>query len=280
MDGMTAHEDGLPALARLLAGGGVAVLSGAGLSTESGIPDYRGPDGIRRHRAPMTYQEFLAGEPARRRYWARSHAGRAVIAGARPNAGHFAVARLRAAGRLSAVITQNVDGLHRAAGTADAVELHGGLDRVICLGCGAVSPRAELDERLAALNPAFRDAGSRINPDGDVELPDDLVASFTVADCARCGGILKPDVVFFGESVPKDRVEHCYRLVDEARALLVLGSSLAVMSGLRFVRHTAKSGKPVAIVTRGTTRADDLATLRLDRPLGETLTSLATDLGA
>ncbi|MEV7118207.1 NAD-dependent protein deacetylase [Kitasatospora griseola] len=280
MDGMTAHEDGLPALARLLAGGGVAVLSGAGLSTESGIPDYRGPDGIRRHRAPMTYQEFLAGEPARRRYWARSHAGRAVIAGARPNAGHFAVARLRAAGRLSAVITQNVDGLHRAAGTADAVELHGGLDRVICLGCAAVSPRAELDERLAALNPAFRDAGSRINPDGDVELPDDLVASFTVADCARCGGILKPDVVFFGESVPKDRVEHCYRLVDQARALLVLGSSLAVMSGLRFVRHTAKSGKPVAIVTRGTTRADDLATLRLDRPLGETLTSLATDLGA
>ncbi|MFD5563890.1 NAD-dependent protein deacetylase [Kitasatospora griseola] len=280
MDGMTAHEDGLPALARLLAGGGVAVLSGAGLSTESGIPDYRGPDGIRRHRAPMTYQEFLAGEPARRRYWARSHAGRAVIAGARPNAGHFAVARLRAAGRLSAVITQNVDGLHRAAGTADAVELHGGLDRVICLGCAAVSPRAELDERLAALNPAFRDAGSRINPDGDVELPDDLVASFTVADCARCGGILKPDVVFFGESVPKDRVEHCYRLVDEARALLVLGSSLAVMSGLRFVRHTAKSGKPVAIVTRGTTRADALAALRLDRPLGETLTSLATHLGA
>ncbi|WP_189273260.1 NAD-dependent protein deacetylase [Kitasatospora griseola] len=280
MDGMTAHEDGLPALARLLAGGGVAVLSGAGLSTESGIPDYRGPDGIRRHRAPMTYQEFLAGEPARRRYWARSHAGRAVIAGARPNAGHFAVARLRAAGRLSAVITQNVDGLHRAAGTADAVELHGGLDRVICLGCAAVSPRAELDERLAALNPAFRDAGSRINPDGDVELPDALVASFTVADCARCGGILKPDVVFFGESVPKDRVEHCYRLVDQARALLVLGSSLAVMSGLRFVRHTAKSGKPVAIVTRGATRADDLATLRLDRPLGETLTSLATDLGA
>ncbi|MFJ8444166.1 NAD-dependent protein deacetylase [Kitasatospora griseola] len=280
MDGMTAHEDGLPALARLLADGGVAVLSGAGLSTESGIPDYRGPDGIRRHRAPMTYQEFLAGEPARRRYWARSHAGRAVIAGARPNAGHFAVARLRAAGRLSAVITQNVDGLHRAAGTADAVELHGGLDRVVCLGCAAVSPRAELDERLAALNPAFRDAGSRINPDGDVELPDDLVASFTVADCARCGGILKPDVVFFGESVPKDRVEHCYRLVDEARALLVLGSSLAVMSGLRFVRRTAKSGKPVAIVTRGTTRADDLATLRLDRPLGETLTTLATHLGA
>ncbi|MFD8483231.1 NAD-dependent protein deacetylase [Kitasatospora sp. NPDC059673] len=280
MDGMTAHEDGLSALVRLLAGGGVAVLSGAGLSTESGIPDYRGPDGIRRHRAPMTYQEFLAGEPARRRYWARSHAGRAVIAGARPNAGHLAVARLRAAGPVSAVITQNVDGLHRAAGTTDAVELHGGLDRVVCLSCAAISPRAELDERLAALNPAFRDAGSRINPDGDTELTDDLVASFTLADCARCGGILKPDVVFFGESVPKDRVEHCYRLVDASRALLVLGSSLAVMSGLRFVRHTAKSGKPVAIVNRGTTRADDLATLRLDGPLGETLTALAAQLGA
>ncbi|KDN84565.1 NAD-dependent protein deacetylase [Kitasatospora cheerisanensis] len=280
MDGMTAHEDGLAAVARLLGGGGVAVLSGAGLSTESGIPDYRGPDGIRRHRAPMTYQEFLAGEPARRRYWARSHAGRAVIAGARPNAGHYAVARLRDSGRISAVITQNVDGLHRAAGTADAVELHGGLDRVICLGCAAVSPRTELDERLAALNPAFRDAGSRINPDGDVEVPDDLVESFAVADCARCGGVLKPDVVFFGESVPRDRVDHCYRLVDEAEALLVLGSSLAVMSGLRFVRHAAKTGKPVAIITRGTTRGDDLATTRLDRPLGETLTALADLLAA
>ncbi|MFI9786051.1 NAD-dependent protein deacetylase [Kitasatospora sp. NPDC051984] len=277
---MTAHEDGLPALTRLLARGGVAVLSGAGLSTESGIPDYRGPDGIRRHRAPMTYQEFLAGEPARRRYWARSHAGRAVIAGARPNAGHLAVARLRAAGPLASVITQNVDGLHHAAGTTDAVELHGGLDRVICLSCAAISPRAELDERLAALNPAFRDAGSRINPDGDVELPDDLVTSFTVADCARCGGVLKPDVVFFGENVPKARVEHCYRLVDEARALLVLGSSLAVLSGLRFVRRTAKAGKPVAIINQGPTRADDLATLHLDRPLGETLTALAERLGA
>ncbi|MGW4813643.1 NAD-dependent protein deacetylase [Kitasatospora cineracea] len=275
MDGMSAHEDGLPAVARLLAGGGVVVLSGAGLSTESGIPDYRGPDGVRRNRAPMTYQEFVAGEPARRRYWARSHAGRAVIAGARPNAGHLAVARLREAGRVAAVITQNVDGLHRAAGTADAVELHGGLDRVVCLDCGARSPRAELDERLAALNPAFRDAGSRINPDGDVELPDDLVASFVVAPCASCGGVLKPDVVFFGESVPKERVEHCYRLVDEGRALLVLGSSLAVLSGLRFVRHAAKAGKPVAIVTRGTTRGDDLAAVRVDRPLGEALTALA-----
>ncbi|MFJ1758426.1 NAD-dependent protein deacetylase [Kitasatospora sp. NPDC088134] len=272
---MTAHEDGLAAVARLLDGGGVVVLSGAGLSTESGIPDYRGPDGVRRNRAPMTYQEFVAGEPARRRYWARSHAGRGVIAGARPNAGHLAVARLRTAGRISAVITQNVDGLHRAAGTPDAVELHGGLDRVVCLDCGARTPRAELDVRLAALNPVFRDAGSRINPDGDVELPDALVESFAVAPCTACGGVLKPDVVFFGESVPKPRVELCYRLVDEGRALLVLGSSLAVMSGLRFVRHAAKTGKPVAIVTRGTTRGDALATVRLDRPLGETLTTLA-----
>ncbi|WP_033220160.1 NAD-dependent protein deacetylase [Kitasatospora phosalacinea] len=280
MDGMSVHEDGLPEVARLLEGGGVVVLSGAGLSTESGIPDYRGPDGVRRNRPPMTYQEFVAGEDARRRYWARSHAGRSVIARARPNAGHLAVARLREAGRIAAVITQNVDGLHRAAGTADAVELHGGLDRVVCLDCRAVTPRAALDERLAALNPAFRDAGSRINPDGDVELPDHLVASFAVAPCASCGGVLKPDVVFFGESVPKDRVEHCYRLVDDGRALLVLGSSLAVMSGLRFVRHAAKTGKPVAIVTRGTTRGDDLAAVRLDRPLGETLTALAASFAA
>lgn len=274
---MTAADDsGLVAVAELVAAGGVVVLSGAGLSTESGIPDYRGPNGVRRHRAPMTYQEFVAQAEARRRYWARSHAGRAVISRARPNAGHRAVAELRASGHLSAVITQNVDGLHRAAGTADAVELHGGLDRVICLDCRRTTTRTELDERLAALNPHFQDAGSRVNPDGDVELPDDLVAGFTVAECTTCGGVLKPDVVFFGESVPKERVDLCYRLVDDSRALLVLGSSLAVLSGLRFVRHAAKTGKPVAIVNQGPTRGDELAGVRVDRPLGEALTELAT----
>ncbi|MEU6238221.1 NAD-dependent protein deacetylase [Kitasatospora sp. NPDC047058] len=279
-----AHEGTPPGAAldgirRLLAGGGVAVLSGAGLSTESGIPDYRGATGRRRRHTPMTYQEFTASEAARRRYWARSHAGWRAIAEARPNAGHRAVERLRRAGRVSAVITQNVDGLHRAAGTVDAVELHGGLDRVVCLGCGHRSTRAELDRRLHDLNGASRGAQARVNPDGDVELPDALVAAFRIAPCTACGGILKPDVVFFGENVPKDRVQQCYDLVDGARALLVLGSSLAVLSGLRFVRHAAREGKPVAIVNQGTTRGDEYAGLRAALPLGATLSALADRLG-
>ncbi|MEV0534211.1 NAD-dependent protein deacetylase [Kitasatospora sp. NPDC050463] len=267
-------------IGRLLAGRGVVVLTGAGLSTESGIPDYRGPTGSLRRRTPMTYQEFVGSAQARRRYWARSHAGWQSIARARPNAGHRAVEELRRGGLVSAVITQNVDGLHRAAGTLDAVELHGGLDRVLCLGCRRTSTRADLDRRLHALNDAFRDEGSPKNADGDAELPDALVAAFRVAACRACGGILKPDVVFFGENVPKPRVRHCFDLVDEARALLVLGSSLAVMSGLRFVRHAARAGKPVAIVNQGETRGDAYATVRVGLPLGRTLTALADRLAA
>ncbi|MGV9267301.1 NAD-dependent protein deacetylase [Kitasatospora sp. NPDC003701] len=271
-------DTALGEIGRLLAGRGVVVLTGAGLSTESGIPDYRGPTGSLRRRTPMTYQEFVGSAEARRRYWARSHAGWRSIAGARPNAGHRAVEALRRGGLVSAVITQNVDGLHRAAGTLDAVELHGGLDRVVCLGCGRTSSRADLDRRLHALNGAFRDESSPRNADGDVELPDALVAAFRVAACRACGGILKPDVVFFGENVPKPRVRHCFDLVDEARALLVLGSSLAVMSGLRFVRHAARAGKPVAIVNQGATRGDAYATVRVGLPLGRTLTALADRL--
>ncbi len=270
---------GVEDAARLLAGRGVVVLSGAGLSTESGIPDYRGVTGsLRRHR-PMTFQEFVASEEARRRYWARSHVGWRMIAGAEPNAGHRAVEELRRSGHVSAVITQNVDGLHRAAGTLDAVELHGGLHRVVCLGCGRSGTREELERRLNLLNGAPEESGAEVKPDGDVELPDALVAAFRVAPCEVCGGILKPDVVFFGENVPKPRVERCYALVDAARALLVLGSSLTVMSGLRFVRHAAKHGKPVVIVNQGATRGDDYATARIGLPLGVTLTALADQLG-
>ncbi|WP_395292666.1 NAD-dependent protein deacetylase [Kitasatospora hibisci] len=269
---------GLEAVERLLAARGVAVLSGAGLSTESGIPDYRGATGSRRRGTPMTYQEFTGSEAARRRYWARSHIGWRAITGAEPNAGHRAVEALRRSGHVSSVITQNVDGLHRAAGTADAVELHGGLDRVVCLGCRRTSPRAGLDRRLEALNDGFREAQAPLNPDGDVELADERVAAFRVAPCEACGGVLKPDVVFFGEAVPKERVERCYRLVDGARALLVLGSSLSVLSGLRFVRHAARSGRPVAIVNRGTTRGDDLAVATVALPLGSALTALAHHL--
>jgi NAD-dependent SIR2 family protein deacetylase len=264
----------------ILAGGAVAVLSGAGISTESGIPDYRGATGSLRRHTPMTYEQFVHSEDNRRRYWARSHLGWRTIARAQPNAGHAAVAALSAAGYVSAVITQNVDGLHRAAGNSDCVELHGSLDRVICLDCRQLSPREELDRRLRAANPQFQDASTRINPDGDVELADELVAQFRTVSCAACGsGTLKPDVVFFGENVPKPRVQQCYDLIDGARALLVLGSSLTVMSGLRFVRYAARAGKPVAIVNQGATRGDELAAVRLNAPLGATLTRLADRLG-
>ncbi|PRX50879.1 NAD-dependent SIR2 family protein deacetylase [Prauserella shujinwangii] len=259
---------------------GVVVLSGAGLSTESGIPDYRGPDGTLRRHTPMTYQEFVGSEEARRRYWARGHLGWAAVARARPNAGHHAVAALQAAGYVSGVITQNVDGLHQAAGASEVVELHGGLSRVVCLDCGRTEARRDLERRLREANPSFRAEAARLNPDGDVDLPEHAVRRFRMTSCAACGsGLLKPDVVFFGENVPRPRVDACYRLIDEARSVLVLGSSLAVMSGLRFVRHAAGSGTPVLIVNQGETRGDGYARVRVDRPLGHALTELAARLG-
>jgi NAD-dependent SIR2 family protein deacetylase len=264
----------------ILAGGGVAVLSGAGLSTESGIPDYRGVTGTLRRHTPMTYQEFVGSADSRRRYWARSHLGWRTITRARPNAGHYAIASLATAGYVSAVITQNVDGLHRAAGSADAVELHGSLDRVRCLDCGHTSRRERLDRRLREANPGFEDAGARLNPDGDVELAVGLEASFRVVACEACGfGTLKPDVVFFGENVPKPRVEACFSLVSSSSALVVLGSSLTVMSGLRYVRRASSLGIPVVIVNQGATRGDSLATATLDAPLGAALTALVRELG-
>jgi NAD-dependent SIR2 family protein deacetylase len=276
-----AVRGGADVLSRFLSGRPAAVLSGAGLSTESGIPDYRGVTGRRRPTTPMTYQEFTGDEASRRRYWARSHLGWQAIAQARPNAGHRAVTRLVRAGAVSGVITQNVDGLHTAAGTPEAVDLHGRLDRVICLDCGDRSPRTRLDERLDAANPGFRAATADINADGDADLPAARATEFRTVPCEVCRtGTLKPDVVFFGENVPAPRVHHCYELVDAASALLVLGSSLTVMSGLRFVRRAARQGIPVAIVNQGPTRGDTLAALRLDLPLGPTLTALADDLGA
>lgn len=263
----------------VVADGGVAVLSGAGLSTESGIPDYRGASGTLRRHSPMTYDEFVSSVDGRRRYWARSHVGWRTIARAAPNSGHHAVAALRAQGFVDAVITQNVDGLHQAAGTTGVVDLHGNLDRVICLGCKQTSGREELDRRFREANPSFDGVATRINPDGDVDLADEVVREFQLVTCTSCEtGVLKPDVVFFGENVPRPRVEQCYRLVDEARALLVLGSSLTVMSGLRFVRHAAKAGKPVMIINRGRTRGDECATVRVDLPLGQALTELHTQL--
>ncbi|MFI5844255.1 NAD-dependent protein deacetylase [Catenuloplanes sp. NPDC051500] len=270
-------EDGIGRLSALVADGNVAVLSGAGLSTESGIPDYRGPSGLARVQTPMTYQAFTREPDARRRYWARSHVGWRTIARAAPNPGHAAVAALEQAGLLSGVITQNVDGLHQAAGAKRVVELHGGLDRVICLDCGERSAREALDERLRAANPAFAAEVKTVNPDGDVAIDTALEEEFRVVPCGSCGdGLLKPDVVFFGETVPRERVQECFGLVESSRALLVLGSSLTVMSGRRFVLRAAKLGLPVAIVNRGVTRGDSYASLRLDAPLGDTLTALAT----
>jgi NAD-dependent SIR2 family protein deacetylase len=185
------------------------------------------------------------------------------------------VADLQASGVLRGIITQNVDGLHTAAGARDVVELHGTLDRVICLDCGALSSREELDRRLREANPTWRASIQAINPDGDVTLPDEQLDGFRTVDCRFCGGMLKPDVVYFGETVPAPRVEHCFDLVDGAGALLVLGSSLTVMSGYRFVLRAAKLGIPVAIVNAGVTRGDAKADLRVDAPLGQVLPELA-----
>ncbi|MEU9508786.1 NAD-dependent protein deacetylase [Micromonospora sp. NPDC048170] len=264
------------ALAGLVAGGGVVVLSGAGLSTESGIPDYRGPSGVARRHTPMTYQVFTRDAQARRRYWARSHLGWRVIARAAPNEGHRAVARLQQGGLVDGIITQNVDGLHTVAGSTGVVELHGRLDEVVCLGCGNQTSREELDRRLREANPTFDARVAAVNPDGDVDLADDEVARFRTVDCTFCrGGMLKPDVVFFGETVPAQRVARCFGLVARARLLLVLGSSLTVLSGRRFVLRAAKLGIPVVIVNQGPTRGDGCAVLTVDAPLGRLLPALA-----
>ncbi|GAA3634837.1 NAD-dependent protein deacetylase [Streptomyces chitinivorans] len=269
----------LAPVADALSAGGVLVLSGAGISTESGIPDYRGVDGSLNRHTPMTYQDFTTSARARRRYWARSHLGWRTFGRARPNAGHRAVAALGRHGLLSGVITQNVDGLHQAAGSEGVVELHGSLARVVCLSCGALSPRRELARRLEEANAGFEPVAAGVNPDGDADLTDEQVGDFRVVPCALCGGVLKPDVVFFGETVPPPRVEHCRGLVREASSLLVLGSSLTVMSGLRFVRQAAGEGKPVLIVNRDPTRGDRHALTRVALPLGAALTTVADRLG-
>ncbi|MFD9636647.1 NAD-dependent protein deacetylase [Streptomyces violascens] len=265
-------------VADALRAGGVLVLSGAGISTESGIPDYRGKGGSLSRHTPMTYQEFTASAGARRRYWARSHLGWRTFGRARPNAGHLAVTAFERHGLLSGVITQNVDGLHQAAGSEGVVELHGSLDRVVCLSCGRFSARRELARRLEEANVGFEPVAAGLNPDGDADLTDEQVGDFRVAACAECGGILKPDVVFFGEAVPPQRVARCRELVDEATSLLVLGSSLTVMSGLRFVREAARAGKPVLIVNQDPTRGDEHAVTRVALPLGAALTALADRL--
>ena len=267
----TAH---LAGIADLLATRSWLVLTGAGMSTASGIPDYRDPDGTRRIR-PMGIDEFRTSAEARRRYWARSYVGWQSLRQALPNPAHAAVTGLQRLGVAGAVITQNVDGLHQAAGSEQVTELHGSLARVVCEGCGDVSPRRELDTRMAAANPGFVGLGTRIRPDGDAVLPDESVDAFRAPLCRRCSADrLRPDVVFFGDTVPRARVAHCFDLVERAEGLLVLGSSLQVMSGLRFVRRAAKRKLPIVVLTRGRTRADDLATRQVDGALEQVLPAL------
>ncbi|HKU42338.1 MAG TPA: NAD-dependent protein deacetylase [Polyangiales bacterium] len=274
---MTAREHDL--LAAFLAEGDVAVLTGAGLSTESGIPDYRGPASRSRPRKPIQYQEFLKSERARRRYWARSMLGWPRFALAAPNAGHLALRELEQAGLLSGIITQNVDGLHAAAGSGEAIELHGALRDTVCLDCGQLTPRAELQRELERQNPQLAAANVALAPDGDAELDDAELETFCIVDCA-CGGRLKPHVVFFGENVPKPRVERALATLHAARALLVVGSSLTVWSGYRFVRAAAERGQPIAILSLGPTRGDACAELRIDAAAGATLSGLRARLCA
>jgi NAD-dependent SIR2 family protein deacetylase len=263
-----------------LRGRRVVALTGAGCSTESGIPDYRGPDTPPRTRPPIQHREFVDRADARRRYWARSVLGWPRLAAAEPNAGHRSLARLEAAGVLAGLITQNVDGLHGRAGSREVVELHGAIARVRCLACDRISSRDALQERLLARNPRWpeRARSVAIAPDGDADLPDELVASFAVVDCDACGGVVMPDVVFFGGSVPRATLDAAWATFERAEVLLVVGSSLAVFSGYRFVRRAAERGIPIAILNRGPTRGDELARVRVDAPAGAALTQLATAL--
>jgi NAD-dependent SIR2 family protein deacetylase len=266
----------------VLAGGRFALLTGAGLSTDSGIPDYRGPGSP--PRTPMTYQEFVKDAANRQRYWARNHIGWSHLRHADPNQGHYAAAELERRGYLTGLITQNVDRLHEDAGSVNVVDLHGRYDQVVCLACRRTYSRRLLAGVLEELNPDFlsRAEGTglvEMAPDADATVEDqELISSFVVAVCPACGGTLKPDFVYFGENVPKDRVERSYRMVDDADALVAAGSSLTVMSGLRFVRHAAKDGKPVIIINRGDTGGDDKATIKLEAGVSESLTWLAAEL--
>jgi NAD-dependent SIR2 family protein deacetylase len=274
------------ALVDLLRGRRVVVLAGAGCSTESGIPDYRGPQSAGRVRKPMTYQEFVGSDAARVRYWARSAVGWRRIAEARPNPAHHALARLEEGGVVAGIITQNVDGLHHAAGSRRVVELHGSLSRVRCLGCQATLSRGEYQQRLEALNTDWsarlaRAAASgalEVKPDGDAELPAWALEGFRVPACEPCGGIVKPDVVFFGENVPRERVDEAWRLFEEGDVLLVVGSSLTVYSGRRFVLRAQQDGVPVAIINIGPTRMDDAAAVKVEGRVGEVLPVVAEAL--
>ncbi|MFV0405375.1 MAG: Sir2 family NAD-dependent protein deacetylase [Propioniciclava sp.] len=264
------QPDELAKLQELLSGRTWVALTGAGMSTDSGIPDYRGPGA--RPTNPVQYADFVLKPEARRRYWARSMMGYRSFGSAAPNPGHQALARLGVP-----IITQNVDGLHSTAGSAAVIDLHGRIERVICLDCQAKSTRDDLQRRLEQANPQVTGAipagHAELRPDGDADIADPT--DFRVVSCQACAGTLKPDVVFFGENVPVDQVTDSFALVDAADVLVVAGSSLTVFSGLRFVRHAAKTGTPVVIINHGPTRGDDLARLKITAGTSETLTRIS-----
>ena len=249
----------------------VAVVSGAGVSTASGIPDYRDRNGDWKHTQPMQFGEFVASGDARRRYWARSYVGWQHFSKAEPNAAHRVLASLESAGKIDTLITQNVDGLHQAAGSRRVIDLHGDLSNVRCLGCDAVTARADYQRELRRANPDWHAEIHRYKPDGDAELAVNSHEDFVVPDCGNCGGVIKSDVVMFGESVPKQRVSDAMQAVERADALLVVGSSLMVFSGFRFARLAHANRTPIAIVNQGRTRADDIAELKVEEDCSEAL---------
>jgi NAD-dependent SIR2 family protein deacetylase len=260
---------GLDYARQQLAGKSILVLTGAGVSTESGIPDYRGEGKTERH--PMTFDIFMGSVEARRRYWARSYVGWSVIANAKPNASHFALAQAESLGRVAHVVTQNVDSLHQQAGSKKVTDLHGRLDQVVCMSCQVLLPRLQMDQLIEELNFGIRkDLNVEFTPDGDAEV--EATADFKIPNCPSCQGVLKPDVVFFGESVPSSRVSSTMAELERLDALVVAGSSLTVNSGMRFVRAASKQGKPIVIVNIGPTRADDIAVAKIEAP-----TSLALE---
>lgn len=267
-DGSRADAD---ELRQLLARGSVFVLTGAGVSTDSGIPDYRDERGAWKGRDPIQYRDFVASDAVRRRYWARSMLGFPLMVAAQPNTAHHALAQLESRGAIPILVTQNVDGLHTRAGSRNVVDLHGRLDQVRCLSCGTLTDRAAVQAELVARNPQFARSNVIVRPDGDAEPTDVDYRAFDVPACG-CGGVLKPHVVFFGENVPSERVTRSMAALEQAKLLLILGTSLMVFSGFRFARAAARFGVPIAIINRGFTRADEMSVLKIQGNVGEVLT--------
>ena len=251
------------------------VLTGAGVSVASGIPGYRDLNGDWMRAQPIQWQAFRDSEQARRRYWARSMVGWPMVAGAQPNAAHRALAQLESAGRIARIVTQNVDGLHQRAGSSDVVELHGGIDAVICLECGTRHARAAVQTQLLVDNPALAEVSAAVSADGDAHLEWDALDAFRVPACPTCGGMLKPDVVFFGENVPRERVTAAALALEQADAMLVVGSSLMVFSGYRFCLWAERAGTPIAAINIGLTRADAMFSLKVEASCGDAMTAVA-----